>query len=57
MAEDQHVPSPSECQKEAHLGRFFLDEENQILYECSFDPRRGVFTWAIVPPVDSDEKQ
>ena len=46
------VPDPNACRGKEDVGRLEHDEENDIWYECSYDSRRDVFTWAIVPPID-----
>jgi hypothetical protein len=46
------VPDPDACRGPQDVGRFEHDEENDIWYECSHDPRRDMYTWVIVPPVD-----
>ena len=45
-------PDPEECRIPQDVGRIEHDEQNDIWYECSYDPRRDVYIWAIVPSVD-----
>ncbi|HSL14656.1 MAG TPA: hypothetical protein VK962_00135 [Actinomycetota bacterium] len=45
-------PDPERCRGPADLGKLHHDEEDDIWYECVFDSRRGVYTWAILPPVE-----
>ena len=46
------APNPGECRSHADVGKIHHDEAEDIWYECVFDPRRRVYTWTIVPPVD-----
>lgn len=47
------VPNPQDCRGPQDVGRLQHDEENDIWYECSHDPRRDIYTWAIIPPADA----
>lgn len=46
------APAKDECQGPADVGTIHHDEDQDIVYECVFDPRRRIYTWTIVPPVD-----
>lgn len=46
-------PDPIECRGGADVGKIHHDEEQDFWYECMFDPRRQVYTWTIVPPVEA----
>src|SRR2546430_358281 len=45
-------PNPTKCAGPEDVGKLHHDEELYVWYECVFDRRRSVFTWAIVPPAD-----
>jgi hypothetical protein len=45
-------PDPNDCRGPDDVGRLQHDEHEDIWYECSYDPRRDVFVWVIVPPVE-----
>jgi hypothetical protein len=47
------APDPRACQGPEDVGRLEHDEENDIWYECSYDPRENTYTWMIILPVDS----
>jgi hypothetical protein len=46
------VPDPDACRGQEDLGLLEHDQERDIWYECSYDPRRDTYTWMIVPPVE-----
>ena len=46
------TPDPDSCRGPGDVGRLEHDEENDIWYECSYDSRNDIYTWAIVPAVD-----
>jgi hypothetical protein len=48
----QQPPDPTRCQCDDDVGRLYHDEALDIWYECFWDSRRGVYTWAILPPDD-----
>jgi hypothetical protein len=35
------------------VGKLHHDEQRDVWYECVYDPRKRVYTWAILPPADS----
>jgi hypothetical protein len=45
-------PDPEDCAGPADVGQVYHDAESDIWYECVFEPRRGVYTWTILPPVE-----
>lgn len=46
------TPDQTECRGSADVGKIHHDEDADVWYECVFDPRRQVYTWAIVPRVE-----
>ena len=46
------APDPADCSEQAHVGRIHHDPDEDVWYECVFDARRSVVTWAILPPED-----
>ncbi len=45
------APDPDECRGPADVRKIHHDGEQHIWFECVFEPRRGVYTWTIVPLV------
>lgn len=45
-------PDPEACRGEGDLGKLHHNAKDDVWYEGSFDPRRSVYTWAILPPTD-----
>ncbi len=46
------APDPEECREPADVGKLHHDGDQDIWYECFFDKRKGVYTWAIVPSTE-----
>src|SRR2546422_7668414 len=44
------LPNPDDCRGAADVGKLHHDQERDIWYECVFDQRKNVYTWAILPP-------
>jgi hypothetical protein len=47
------IPDPNECRGPSDVGKVHYNETDDIWYECVYDKRRDVVTWAIVPSTDS----
>lgn len=45
-------PEPGGCKGYADLGKLYFDEDASIWYECVFEKRWRIFTWAALPPND-----
>lgn len=46
------APDPDACRGPEDLGRLVHDDDLDVWYECSYDDRRDVYVWAIVPPTE-----
>lgn len=51
------VPDPGECRDAGDVGKVRHDPEQDLWYECIFEPRKRVYTWVILPPVDAPEER
>ena len=44
------LPDPALCKGPDDVGKLFHDEGTGIWYECTFDSRKKIYTWVILPP-------
>lgn len=46
-------PEAGACEGASDVGQLYHNQTDDIWYECVFDPRHSVFTWAITPSTES----
>lgn len=52
MTESNGPPDPATCAARDDVGRLHHNRSQDIWYECIFDSRRDIVTWAIIPVPD-----